>query len=786
MLRLITLFIALILVACERDGALTQPPPLLVSDANGFARFIDEQQSLAAGEYTILATSTAAQAGLTGSYTLTVTYPDGRQDIFTGSWASSPGQTTNLASYDAANVHNFSLAQAGGVRIEMQSDLDAFFYLLDRAQSVEVVSTGTDLPWVTMSGSGVTTVAIDLAPNISDSDYYAEAYYDAIDVNDTRTLLSGFRQANCFTEDPTTNYGADVHLRFRDVRDLGYGRNMFWKFGCDGNGNEDAEPGAIAVFVENFNVRVLPGFPYSSLNLEAVVADDRQHHFGTNAIEFNTWANGNSGISSDNPTGRQFAKFYTFAPVSDDPYADEARLDKVNLDARGAKAMPLPCIYCHGGRGLALDETGQIDPHPQTAIRGDTDAKLQILNVDDLEFAEDGPYSRAAQEAMLRQINIAMYCTFPTTSVPAICNNLLGTSFAPQPAISGEWDARFMRELVQGWYGGDASVDTFPSTTFDSSFTPEGWDPASASNAAYPNVNMERLYHEVIKPSCLVCHARRGSTAQSDINLSSYTKFIGHLDQLEDYVYDRGIMPLSRLGYDLFWASEQPTILAEYLPGFTSFDSDSNIPLPGEPVAVTGPDRFVNVPVTLNAAASQFYESVQWEIIDSVSGSAPSLSDATSLRPVFDTDLDGSYTLQLTAMQGSVTHTDTIELTVTGSYPDPASLRFTTDIVPLFSKVMSTSSACTDCHTDTSPGSPGIQGGSTTGAPVVYNDPDPEALYADVMSRVNLNAPHDSPLLRKPLGRHHGGAQVINILNASDSRDYHTILTWITEGAVEN
>jgi len=294
-----------LLVACERDGALTVPAAISVSTPDSFARFIDEQQSLPAGDYTIIATTTSADAGAAGSYTISVTFDDGSTEDITGTWIASAGQVSNPALHAAANLHDITLGVAGGIRIEMSSDLESFFYLIDR-NNVAAASSADAFPWVTPSGTGINDVAIDLPANISDSVHYARAYYDALDASDSRDSLNKWRLANCFSNDQASDYDADAHVVFRDVSDLGYGRNMYWKFGCDGNGNAGAEAGAIAVFVENFNVRVLPGFPYSTLNLQAVVKDDRQHHFGTNAIEFNSWHDGSSGVSAGNPYGRQF------------------------------------------------------------------------------------------------------------------------------------------------------------------------------------------------------------------------------------------------------------------------------------------------------------------------------------------------------------------------------------------------------------------------------------------------------------------------------------------------
>ena len=781
-----------LLAACERDAAVVQPPQLTVADPDSFARFVDEQQSLAAGTYRVIATTLNTFAGQSGSYQLTITKDDGSSTTVNGGWVNSPGVDFNVGNHDIANRHAFTLDAPGGITITMQSDNDPFFFIVDASDNV-VSNTGyidsqnvpRDIPWITESAAGNTTVMIDLPANIAESVYYARAYYDAIDPQSTRDTLYKWRSANCFSNDPDQNYNADVHVIFRDTRDLGYGRSMFWKFGCDGNGNPDSEPGAIAVFVENFDVEVLPGFPYGTVNLQAAINNERQYHFGTNAIEFNSWVGGNSGASTANPNGRQFAKFYTFRPLSTAPDADETRLDRVDLDGRGDKAMPLPCIYCHGGRGLPLQEDGSLYPHPQTAIAGDTNAKLQILDVDSLEFADSGSYTRAAQEAVLKQLNQAMYCTYPATTAAAICSNLLGTSFSPPAPLDGEWNGDLMRELVQGWYGGDASDDSFPAAVFDSSsFVPAGWDPNDPSNAGNP-ADIDVLFLEVIKPTCLVCHARRGNTVNSDIDFASYDKFISHADQLEDYIYNRGIMPLSELGFDLFWNSDQATTLARYLPNFSRLDSDSNAIPPGDPVAVLGPDRVVNVPVTLSGLASQFAETYSWSIVSTPNGASASLSSSDAPRTSFTADTDGVYEIQLTVSQDGKSSTDTMLITVDQSLKTPASLSFATDIVPIIGSnadAIVGTQGCDGCHYDTDNTTAGIQGGSP-GVPVVWDGSDGTTPYDVVLARVNFIAPHDSPFLRKPLGLHHGGGLAYDLTVPGDLADYNTVLTWITEGA---
>ena len=179
---------------------------------------------------------------------------------------------------------------------------------------------------------------------------YAQAYYDAIDPNDSRATLNGFRTTNGFG---TTVAGVEeIEIIFRDVNDLGYGRKMTVRFT---NSGYAGWPGThwVAVHVGNYQVTPFAGLDYSTLNLEAAINANPNFHVGTNAIEYTTA-----------PNGLKFAKFYTYDPDTG------ARLDTVNLDGRGAKAMPSVCVNCHGGRAdplLTFDAT--VGGGPASAAR---------------------------------------------------------------------------------------------------------------------------------------------------------------------------------------------------------------------------------------------------------------------------------------------------------------------------------------------------------------------------------------------------------------------------------
>src|SRR5690606_31450358 len=97
--------------------------------------------------------------------------------------------------------------------------------------------------------------------------------------------------------------------------------------------------------------------------------------------------------------------------------------------------------------------------------------------------------------------------------------------------------------------------------------------------------------------NCMVCHSRRGTNLGSDqaggtrqdIDFSSYERFIGHAEQIERFIFDKGVMPLGILNFDAFWDNSGPgraELLASHLPGFSRYDDDGGVLKPGRPIAV--------------------------------------------------------------------------------------------------------------------------------------------------------------------------------------------------------
>ena len=220
---------------------------------------------------------------------------------------------------------------------------------------------------------------------------YAEAYYRAIDPDNERDTLAKYKARNGFE----TGTGNEVNVVFGDRRDLGYGRRMYARSNPDGT---------YAFYVENYLIQAGGAYAYSPLNLDAAIIRDTRWMVGINAIEFSPGPNG----------GAAFPKFYNFNPAG-------VRQLFVNLDGRGLKAMPGPCISCHGGRGDALtppDATGKrlfnLVRNSVSQHRGDVQARMHPFEADVFDFSVTRPgFSRPEQEAAIKTINRMILCTYP-------------------------------------------------------------------------------------------------------------------------------------------------------------------------------------------------------------------------------------------------------------------------------------------------------------------------------------------------------------------------------------
>ena len=712
-----------LLAACSRGDDAAEQPSAEVTEkfaANHFLQYLNQQPSLAAAwDYRIIVRSPAASFA---SHTIVITPTSGDAATYTG--------TTNPL---AIALYDFRLHRSGGVVVTLTSSAPTCFELLDF--TTPLYRVGDSDPADADCDTGATALSLNLPASKTNDESYAAAYYATIDPTGARDTLVGFQALN--------NFGAgDTHVIFRDTKDLGYGRDMYFHNNMDGT---------YAFYVNNFAITDLPGVNYGPLNLDAAIAQIDKYHIGTNAIEYGPididGVPGGDDINGDGSfdAADYFPRFYNFS--SDAPFE---RRDTVDLDGKGEKAMPVPCIVCHGGRADALRPDGSF---PRS---GDTFSQLQPLDVGTFEYSDESPWTRAEVEVGLKAINTAVYDSYAALETPPL----------------GQWDSSMARELLEGWYGGPGLPGAF-----DDQYVPLAWqaDPGDGS----PPAGSDDLYRDVLATNCRTCHLLRGLVHESDIDFTSWDKFVGYDERIEELVFDEGLMPLATLTFDNFHDSGfLVEMLASFLPNFTRHDAAGALLLPGRPIAKAGPDLIGPWPVDVSGAASLFAETHAWTIVSQPVGANPSLVYPNTPRASLTLAIDGVYVLQLVVSDGvQDSDPDTVTITVdSGMSPAPATLTFTTHIAPVL-----TSAGCTGCHTD----------GGNPLPPVLYTPGPNRDVYTTVRSLVNFDDPENSRLLLKPSGQHHAGGTLsgFDITTADgdavDRANYDLFLNWILEGARE-
>lgn len=716
-LAIIPVLAAGLLAGCFGDkDTEVKSTPLAADTPNAFLTYPNTQASLAAGTYEVVVGTDVP--GESGAYRLVVTHDDGSTQVISGNWTSSGGPSATAAGNDR---HDVVLTRAGGLRVTLESTVNGYLFLV---RNGHVVASDTDsgangAPFINLPLSQISSAA------------YGKAYYEAVDPANERLTLDAWKRKNGF------DAGHDTHVIFRDAFDLGYGRDMYARRGSDGR---------IAVFVSNYVVRVLPGSPtnYGPLNVEAAIDQDSRYLLGSNAIEFSP---ADEDGASDNG-GMMIAKFFTFD-------ATGKRIASADLDGRGVKHMPGMCWACHGGQPMPLDTAGKF----QTAsLRS---AKMNLLDVGLLEYSPQADYQRSKLEAGLKLINQYVAESYDVMAARDVNDPVTGAA---------HWSATFAQSLAAGRYAASA--------THVDAFVPAGWQASSSRPEG-----VEALYKQVVEPHCIGCHSVQGSTAAENesalanaINFSSYEKFISYREKIIDYVYRRGIMPMSLRNFERFWKNPDaaPTLLASYLSEPSLYGTDGKVIQPGRPVARPGASRSVKPSlagtVQLDGSSSSFAGSYRWRVV-SAPGTA-SLSSTSSARPLLNVTANGNHVLELTVSNTLGSHSSQITLTVNGALAKtPDQLTFVDDIMPILGS--SDNSACALCH-NSAGGYPGIP---------VYWSSD-AGLYQRVKERVDLRDAENSKLLVKPTSLNHGGGIQLNLLAPADKAKYDTLLNWIRAGAV--
>jgi mono/diheme cytochrome c family protein len=580
---------------------------------------------------------------------------------------------------------------------------------------------------------------------------YADAYYAAIDPTNARDTFAKWKAVNSFD----SGTGTQVQAVFGDVRDLGYGRRMTARRNTDGT---------LAFYVENYLVALGPEYVYSSLNLDAAVVQDSRWLILVNAVEFSPGPAG----------GVPFAKFYSFDPLTG------VRQGTVDLDGHGAKAMPGPCITCHGGRGDPLTPPSAATGKPlfnlvqnsASGARGDVQGRVQAFDVDSFDFSATAGYTRAEQEATLKLMNQWVLCSYPLASASAFPEDA-----CRRAAVPAEW-AGTVANLIKQGYGGDG----MPNAVFSGSYVPPGW--SGAGQAA--------LYQSVVVPACRTCHQARGSQAQSDVDFDSYAKFLSYAGSTKSHVLDAGDMPLAKLVYDNFWASGGPDALANFLTaqGVIARDATGAVLKPGRPVTALM-DRVVRQgPTTLIAPDTRFASTYSWTVLSGPDGAMPAanvtLTNAASAQPVFNAAANGTYVVQLVVGNSVLTSAPaTANIVVNGALAiAPSAIRFG-DI----KAVLTNPSGCAVCHQPDFPLVPVFFANTDRdGNGTVGDATDDLWFYAEVAGRVDLAYTEGSKLLSKPAGNHHGGGLQAGFDTSKPAGDparanYDLFLNWILNNA---
>jgi len=186
---------------------------------------------------------------------------------------------------------------------------------------------------------------------------------------------------------------------------------------------------------------------------------------------------------------------------------------------------------------------------------------------------------------------------------------------------------------------------------------------------------------------------------------------------------------------------------------------------------------------TLTAADSLFASSYGWSVTASPPGGNAVLNNASLKDASFLATVTGDYTVQLTVRSGSESDSRNLVLSVSSSFPDPASIQFA-EVLNLFRKHLQDNDFhCVDCHT---------QGGIPNNPPIAYTDVDRNGdgvvdatdeawLLEELRGRVNLTEIAASPLLRRPAGIHHGRAFNLT-LPATGFMRFSELYHWIMNG----
>lgn len=399
--------------------------------------------------------------------------------------------------------------------------------------------------------------------------------------------------------------GDAVEAKYINGFDLGFGRDM--KVRTDNAGDVYA---------------VVTNYPNMDSMLRGI------NEIATVAMEYSPGPNG----------GAPFTKFYTFVP--DPVTGEEQRVVSMDFDGRGEKYTPGNCAVCHGGHPKALvsgayPDDGNIGAHFLPWDLGTF--AFSDREYSGLQGQENLSVSRAKEETAFKFFNTALLETEPTAA---------------------------QKDLVQGWYGGPDML----SPVFQGNYIPQGWRSPDQGGPAGNPANASDFYLNVFAPSCRACHYAQDA-ANSNLGMATYSEFLAEKDSIRNYVFDQGVMPLSRVTMDNFWvdhytgtaharpmANQLGIDPAQHNPGkvaavISSVDqSNSQTGLPdssSQATAVVARGDRIYADASHSRAAQQF----SWALAAPVNSSA-ALVAAKGAQTAFVPDSGGDFALTLTADDG--------------------------------------------------------------------------------------------------------------------------------------
>jgi mono/diheme cytochrome c family protein len=455
------------LSACDNRGEMPASGFVLEEDvADSYLSFINPQQAFSSSIYQLLILPDIAIEGTLENTTSNTGYSaviintssdSGVNDLgeqteqqkFEGVWSETSDLDWNT---NSANSHDLDLTSDQNITINIQCTHACQLYIVKAGYRYQQIESDENL-----------SIQFKIADSLINSVAYAEQYYRAVDPDNERTTLDAWKTKNGFDQ------GHDVHVIFRDTKDLGYGRDMYARRNNDGS---------LAFYVNNFVVAVGEGNPanYGPLNLLAATDQNFDYHLGSNAIEF-------SAIDPSDPDSEKILKFFTFS--ADDNQEIQPRITSADLDGRGIKHMPSICLACHGGNLLPLNQDGSFN---ELSLKS---AKLNQLELDSFEFMDVGEFSEENQQVGIKTINQWVRDSYAEMG-------------QREQSQKGFWDSEFSQDIANARYGSDS----FSLAQYQTGTVPSGWQ-----QTEFRPEGVENLYLQVVEPHCISCHSLRGYQA---------------------------------------------------------------------------------------------------------------------------------------------------------------------------------------------------------------------------------------------------------------------------------